>query len=59
MNEKIYLHAETIDGKIVISDQNGRVVGGVVKSAFFREIESISTIELTVYAHDANGKPIK
>lgn len=55
---KVWLHAERVDDKIRIVDQDGRVVGGCVSLQLNADVENITMVTITVEcaSRDKDGK---
>lgn len=56
--ENVWLHAEMVDDKIRIVDQDGRVVGGCVSLQLNAGVENITMATITVEcaSRDKDGK---
>lgn len=56
--DKVWLHVERVDDKIRIVDQDGRIVGGCVRSILDVDAEEITKLTITVEcaSRDVDGK---
>ena len=55
---KVWLHAERVDDKIRIVDQDGRIVGGCINLLLDVDVENITKATITVEcaSRDVDGK---
>ena len=55
---KVWLHAEMVDDKIRIVDQDGRIVGGCINLLLDVDVENITKATITVEcaSRDVDGK---
>ena len=57
MSDKIKLSYTLNDrGELIIVDQDGREIEGVIALSVGRSVDELSTATLTVYVHDKNGE---
>ena len=57
MSDKIKLsYTLNEKGELIIVDQDGREIEGVIALSVGRSVDEFSTATLTVYVHDENGE---